>query len=84
MTHTKIHTLSVAGETVHWKTRTRGGARPGAGAPVKDEAAGPRVPYSARLSPATVELLKSHAGALSQGEIIDEAVKRWAARRATR
>jgi hypothetical protein len=58
----------------------RGGARPGAGAPLKDPRSGARVPITIKVAPATVATLRASAGAEhgSQGEIIDRAVAEWA------
>jgi hypothetical protein len=57
------------------KKSKHGGPRPGAGAPLKDETAGPRKMWSGRLAPDTIEYLRLTAsGSLSQAEIIDKAV----------
>jgi predicted transcriptional regulator len=63
--------------TKHKKSK-HGGPRPGAGAPLKDESAGPRKMWSGRLAQSTIKALQKNAkGGLSQAGIIDQAVAQW-------
>lgn len=56
----------------------RGGAREGAGAPLKSEAEGVRKMWSGRLSKTSFITLRRYATEkLSQSEIIDEALELW-------
>jgi hypothetical protein len=60
------------------KKSRHGGAREGAGAPLKDENAGPRKMWSGRLHPDTVKILMQRSAPdLSQADIVDEAVHAW-------
>lgn len=60
----------------------RGGARPGAGAPLKDPTAGARVPITIKVAPITAAILRAAAGTEhgSQSEIVDRAVAEWGER----
>lgn len=63
------------------KPKKVGGKREGAGAPLKNEKSGPRVPWSGRLDGDTVSTLKDYAtDELSQAGIVDAAVAEWKAR----